>query len=190
MSSNRMNKVYYLPFVPLSKVNYLDLFSLYDVAEYTAEKKTFDTIRYSSIKELAARVGLTTYAVNKLIENTDFLSIDKKLKVITLKNHFPKGEKAAFVRLTAAEVKLLREKEDNLFCKYLLYMKYYCGLSKNKRNNFTAKQFLAACGYSTKSNKYISLLSDYNSCLVKNGIIRIIPFTDELGHTRNTYFFI
>ena len=185
-----MNKVYYVPFFPLSKIDYLDLFSLYDEAEYTVEKKTFDTIHYTSIKELAKRVGLTPYAVKKVIENTDFVSVDKKSKVITLKNYFPKGEKAAFVRLTAAEVKLLREKKDNLFCKYLLYMKYYCGLSKDKRNNFTAKQFLTACGYSTKSNKYISLISDYNSCLVSNGFIRISPFTDELGHTRNNYTFI
>ena len=34
---------------------------------------------------------------------------------------------------------LIRDKKDNLFAKYLIYLKYYCGYTKNNKNDFTAK---------------------------------------------------
>ena len=100
------------------------------------------------------------------------------------------GTKDSFVRLTADEVKLLRDNDDNLLSKYLIYLKYYCGYTKDKKTDFTAKQFLSACGYSTKSNKLLNLIGSYNNLLVRSGLIKIESYRDELGHTRNNYFYI
>ena len=61
-------------------------------------------------------------------------------------------------------------------------MKYFCGYSKNKQQDFTALQFLKYCGYSTNSKNYISKLSQYNSLLLDNKIISIKKYRDELGH--------
>ena len=79
---------------------------------------------------------------------------------------------------------------NNLFAKYLIYLKYYCGYSKDNKTDFTAQQFLIACGYSVNSNNTLSQLSEYNGLLVKRGIITIQKKRDELGHTRNIYSYI
>lgn len=187
-----MLKVYYLRFRPTAKIDYCLLFSLYDLAKYNTETKCFDIIQYTSVRELAERLKISTSTVNRLFANAEyneFMRIDKKKKEIYLYNNFGKGIKDIFVRLTADEVKLLREINDNLFSKYLIYMKYYCGLTKNK-TDFTAKQFLSACGYSIKSNSNLDKISEYNRLLVNRGLVKIESNRDELGHTRNNYFYI
>ena len=186
-------RFYYVPFVPAANINYLHLFDLYDLAEYREETKTYDTIRYTSSAALAEQVKLSSSTISRILKSekyADFLIVDREHKVITLNNNFRKSVNQPFVMLTAAEVKLIREIEDNLFAKYLIYLKYYCGFTKDKKNDFTAKQFLSACGYSTSSNDYVSKVSEYNGILLANGIIRIEKYTDELGHTRNRYTFV
>ena len=186
-----MKKFYYLRFRPTANIDYLYLLAFYDLAEYNEETKVFDTIRYPSVRVLAESLNISSATVNRILDNpayADFMSVNKATKTIKLCNSFAKGKAEQFVRLTAEEVKLIME--DNLFAKYLIYLKYYCGYSKNKKTDFTAQQFLIACGYSTKSNSIISRLSEYNSLLVKNGLIRIEKYRDELGHTRNRYIYI
>ena len=94
-----------------------------------------------------------------------------------------------FVRLTDKEVAYLRKEKDNLLCKYYIYLKYYCSLAKKAgiKQDFTAKQFLTAIGYSTKSQKQIDKISTYNNKLKEQGLIIITPYRDELGHLRNCY---
>ena len=188
-----MLKVYYLRFIPTANVDYCKLLSFYELAEYNPEKKCFDKIHYTSVGKLAEQLGVSSSTVNRIFDSADygkFMSVDKGSKTITLHNHFPKGTKESFVRLTADEVKLLRDNDDNLLSKYLIYLKYYCGYTKDKKTDFTAKQFLSACGYSIKSKKYIDLLCQYNNLLVRSGLIKIESYRDELGHTRNNYFYI
>lgn len=188
-----MKKFYYLRFRPMANIDYLYLLAFYDLAEYNEETKIFDTIHYSSVRVLAESLNISSATVNRILDNpayADFISVNKATKTITLYNSFAKGKAEQFVRLTAEEVKLIMEVKDNLFAKYLIYLKYYCGYSKNKKTDFTAQQFLIACGYSTKSKSIISKLSEYNSLLVKNGLIRIEKYRDELGHTRNRYIYI
>ena len=188
-----MLKVYYLRFIPTANVDYCKLLSFYELAEYNPEKKCFDKIHYNSVGKLAEQLGFSSSTVNRIFDSVDygkFMSVDKKEKTITLHNHFPKGTKDSFVRLTADEVKLLRDNDDNLLSKYLIYLKYYCGYTKDKKTDFTAKQFLSACGYSTKSNKLLNLIGSYNNLLVRSGLIKIESYRDELGHTRNNYFYI
>ena len=62
-----------------------------------------------------------------------FLTYVELVVQITLHNYFPKGTKDSFVRLSADEVKLIRDKDDNLFTKYLIYIKYYCGYTKDNK---------------------------------------------------------
>ena len=79
-----------------------------------------------------------------------------------------------FVRLTDKEVAYLRKEKDNLLCKYYIYLKYYCSLAKKAgiKQDFTAKQFLTAIGYSTKSQKQIDKISTYNNKLKEQGLIK------------------
>ena len=186
---------YYLPFNPEAKIDYLNLLAFHDIAEYREEAKAYDTIHYSSINELADRLCISSSTVTRILNNDKysyFMGVDKENKTIRLYCSFPKGQKAAFVRLTASEVEIIREqkKDQNLLAKYLIYMKYYCGFSKNKKTNFTATQFLTACGYSVKSNTNFDRLTAFNSLLSEKGIIKIEKWTDSAGHTRNTYAFI
>ena len=187
---------YYLPFDPNADVNYLHLFSLYDVATYRPEKKAFDTIKYQSIPKLSAECGLSQnilYSITKSQKYSHFFTFNSKEKTITLHNSFPKEEKnGPFVCLTSAEVAFLRQHNDNLLCKYLIYTKFYCGLAKKmgKKQDFTAKQFLSACGYSINSQSYIDKVSNYNGLLSKAGFITIEKKRVELGHTRNLYSYL
>ena len=135
-------KKYYLPFLPLADVNYLYLLAFYEIAEYQVNTNLYNTIRYSSLKTLAAQVKLSSSTVSRILNSgkyADFMTADTERKVITLKNNFKSGRKQPFVMLTAAEVELIRDKKDNLFAKYLIYLKYYCGYTKDGKNDFTAK---------------------------------------------------
>ena len=91
-------------------------------------RKVFDTIRYPSVRVLAESLNVSSATVKRIFDNpayAEFISIDKSTKTITLFNHFPKGQKEQFVRLTAEEVSLIREVGNNLFAKYLIYQKCF-----------------------------------------------------------------
>ena len=186
-------KIYYLHFKPNADVNYLHLFSLYDLADYNPATKAYDTINYTSIPKLAALLPYSNSTLNRLLINDeykDFLSIDKDSRTITLNSSVIKeSNNNCFVRLTDKEVAYLRKEKDNLLCKYYIYLKYYCSLAKKAgiKQDFTAKQFLTAIGYSTKSQKQIDKISTYNNKLKEQGLILITPYRDELGHLRNCY---
>lgn len=184
-------KHYYLPFEPKADINYLHLFDLMEQAEYNKETKAFDTIRYVSVKKLADKLSFSKSTLDRIIDNSEykpFFFVDRANKTITINNSFvgaqSKGKK--FVMLTEDEVKLLREQKKNLLCKYLIYIKYYCGFSGNNSTDFTANQFLLACGYSIKSQEIKDTLSSYNKLLVNRGIIEIQRFLDD-GMRRNIY---
>lgn len=152
---------YYLPFRPAAKINYLHLLALYQIAEYRKETKAFDYIKYNSMAEVSQLTGISAATLSRILKSEEysgFLSADTKGKTIILKSSFPGGTNGAFVRLTEKEVRLILLKKDNLFAKYLVYTKYYCGYTKN-RTDFTARQFLSACGYATSSNDYLSKVS-------------------------------
>lgn len=186
-------KIYYLNFKPDADVNYLHLFSLYDLADYNPATKAYDTINYTSIPKLAALLPYSAQTLDRLLKNDEykkFLSIDKTNKVITLYSSVISGSNNnCFVRLTEKEVSYLRKEQDNLLCKYYIYLKYYCSLAKKAgiKQDFTAKQFLSAIGYSVNSHSQIDKISSYNSKLKEQGLITIITYRDELGHTRNIY---
>lgn len=186
-----MRKKYYLPYNPTAKVNYLYLFALADLAEYNPTQKVYDTINYISIDQLAGLLSLSPSATTALLKNQnyqDYFTVDKKVKQIKLNcNVSVKGK--PFVSFTDFEVQIMRLEKDILFCKYVAYLKYYCGYSKSKTQNFTGKQFLSACGYCDSSTSYLNKLSRYNSILLTNGIISIEKYR-EAGHTRNRYRYL
>jgi len=186
-------KVYYLHFNPKADVNYLHLFSLYDLADYNPATKAYDTINYTSIPKLAALLPYSNSTLNRLLANDkykDFISIDKDNRVITLNSSVIKGSNNnCFVRLTKKEIAYLRQEKDNLLCKYYIYLKYYCYIAEKAgtKQDFTAKQFLSAIGYSTNSQSQLDKISSYNKKLKEMGLISITTYRDELGHTRNIY---
>lgn len=125
-------KKYYIPFVVAAEVNYLYLFSLYDLAEYNPDTGNFDTIHYNSIKELAERLEVSSSTLNRILSNdhyTDFLKLNKQSKTLFIQNDFKNGLKRPFVVLTDKEVAELKKLGDNLLIRYYLYIKFYCGYS-------------------------------------------------------------
>lgn len=188
-----MKNKYYLPFLPAADVDYLFLLSLWDIAEYNEEKQTFDTVRYNSLKELAERLSMTAPTLSRKLSDTRynaFFAVDKQSKSITLKNDTK--EIAPFVMLTARQVWLMREVGNNFFCRYLIYTVYYCRYSESKGliQDFTAKQFLSACGYCITSNKHLQNVSKCNKLLLDNKIISITKVRDNTGRTRNRYILL
>lgn len=187
---NRLVK-YYIPFVPNADINYIYLFKLYQNATYNNQSKCYDTIAFQTIKNLAEMLDISSSTAKRLLNDTrykDFFTVDKNNKTIILYNDI-RTAGTPFVCLDKYEVYFLCNRADNLLCKYLLYIKYYCGYSKNGETDFTAGQFLNAFGYSLNSN-YPSKISEYNSLLVDYGYISIKRKRDELGHIRNTYSYI
>lgn len=186
-------KIYYIKFNAQADINYLHLFAIYDLSTYSPETKAYDTINYTSMAKLADMLPFSSSTLNRIISNDaykDYLSIDKKNKVIKLNSSVIEGSGIkSFVRLTEKEVSFLRMVNDNLLCKYYVYMKYYCSLSEmsGKEQDYTAKQFLSAIGYSLNSQSQIDKISNYNKILQDRGLIEIKHYRDELGHTRNIY---
>lgn len=189
-------KHYYIKFIPEAKINYLHLFSLYDLAEYNSNQKAYNTINYKSLSNLAEMLPFSASTLNRILYNDEyrpFLTLDKKNKQIILNNSVIKGSNNnKFVRLVDKEISFLREQNDNLLCKYYIYVKYYCSLASKVgiNQNFTAKQFLTAINYSQNSKSQIDKISSYNKILKDRGFITIKVYRDELGHTRNIYYTI
>ena len=57
----------------------------------------------------------------------------------------------------------------------------------SKSTDFTAEQFLAACGLCSTSGSNKQKISKYNSILSSAGLISIERKRDNNGHLRNTY---
>lgn len=182
----------YLPFIPEAKVDYLYLIRFFQIAQYRDTTKARDFIYYSTIPILSKMVNISPSTLNRIFKKEDykkFLLIDKENKCILLNSCFKGVKNKPYVILTPAEITLLQEKNDNLFCKYLIYVKYYCRHSK-KSPDFTAKQFLLACGYSTKSKNTLDQICKYNAILVSSGLVKITKVKDSQGHTRNFYSYL
>lgn len=188
----KMLRQYYLRFLPTAKVDYVFLLNLYDLADYNTDTKTYNKITYKSLAGLAQSCSVSEKTLRRHLTDTEyspFLYWDNKTKTVFLLNDFTKtGYKTPFITLSPVEVRLLIKENDNLLCKYLIYLRYYCGYSATKRIDTTCKQFLSAIGYSSNSS-YPSKISGYNTLLVKNGIIKINKIHDEAGHLRNIYSF-
>lgn len=198
MKSNVSIKHFYIPYEAKADINYIYLLYLYSLAEYSTTKNLFDTVSYSSIRALQKQIedkfgkgSISLSTLSRLLNDNrygDYFKVDLKRKEIALQNA-TKGM-SCFVMLTNREVEFLLERKDNLLVKYFLYIKHFCGLGAVGKQDFTAKQFLSFCGYSTKSNEYISKISAYNRLLVDNNFIRIEQYTDKQGHTRNNYYLL
>ena len=210
-------KYVYLPYVLSRKVNYIYLLCLYSIAEKCDDSKIKTDIDFTSFDYLENQINtkLKKYqqrdkdgTLKTMVSASTLSRIVKKEeykpffhygkfganKLITLNNDFSKttqGKKysSPFVRLSPAMVQLLLETQDNLLAQYIIYLVHFCGVSQNQ-TDFTAKQFLQACGYATNSNNYLSKISEYNNLLQKKGIIKIKSWRDENGMQRNTYSLI
>ena len=187
-----MLKKYYLRFLPTAKIDYIFLFTLYDLADYDTETKTYSIITYKSLAELARLCSVSDKTLRRHLADTEyspFLQWDKQNKRVILLNDFSQnGYKTPFLTVSPVEVRVLLSENDNLLCKYLIYLKYFCGYSASKCLDTTAKQFLSAIGYSSNSS-YPSKISGYNALLEREGIIRITKKHDERGFLRNVYSF-
>lgn len=76
-------KIYYLHFKPDADVNYLHLFSLYDLADYNPATKAYDTINYTSIPKLAALLPYSNSTLNRILVNDEYKDF---LKFVRLHN--------------------------------------------------------------------------------------------------------
>lgn len=190
---------YFIPFSVSANINYVYFFCLLQIAEYNRETKRYDTIIYKSISELTNRIN--TFSAISISDSTisrflremereeykEYLSIDRKKKIITINNNYRDKRLLPFVVIDERALSFLIKQKSNLLCKYYLYLCYYCGISKTNGTNNTVKQFLDTCGYSTKSGNYISVISEFNSLLVKNQFIAIRKYKDKQGYERNIY---
>lgn len=187
-----MLRKYYLRFLPTAKIDYIFLFSLYDLADYDTDTKTYSIITYKSLAELARLCSVSDKTLRRHLADTEyspFLRWDKQNKRVILLNDFSKtGYKTPFLTVSHEEVRLLIAENDNLLCKYLIYLKYYCGYSATKSIDTTCNQFLSAIGYSSNSS-YPSKISGYNTLLQQKGILKIERKHDERGFIRNVYRF-
>ena len=187
-----MLKQYYLRFLPSAKIDYIFLFTLYDLADYDTDTKTYSIITYKSLAELARLCSVSDKTLRRHLVDTEyspFLRWEKQNKRVILLNDFSKtGNKTPFLTVSPEEVRILYAENDNLLCKYLIYLKYYCGYSATKRIDTTCNQFLSAIGYSSNSS-YPSKISGYNALLEQKGILKIERKHDERGYLRNIYSF-
>lgn len=186
----------YFPYKIDSDINYLYLFRLMRLAEYNTTTKSFDTLRFSSLSSLAGQIDISSSTLKRILSKptgdykkdySPFFSCDLDKKIIVFNNNFIGQKKVQYIYFMEQEVSFLLKHNDNLLCQYLIYLKYNCSRVSNKGQDFTANQFLNACGYSTKSSNTKSKISSYNELLERNGFIKISRFRDSQGYNRNNY---
>ena len=171
-------------------IDYDILLRLYNIAEYDVSTNTYSIIRYKSISSLANLINISKSKLDRFFNSHilhNYMLLDKKNREIIILNNFRGTKNVSYVVLSSTELNYLISNKDNLFIRYYLYIKYYCGKSRSKSIDTTAKQFLESIGYCASSNNNISKLSAYNSTLVKDGFISIDRYIDEYGHRRNRY---
>lgn len=195
---------YFLLYDEKATVNYKHLLKLYGIAEYNKKNRLYDTIRYNNLDELTSRINdkygkciskstLADFLNDKGTKQKHeyrYFSYDKDSKTIHLTNNFSnvgKGAGAKFIVLSQKEFDFLVIQKDNLLIAYFLYIKYFCGASTSKSTDFTAEQFLIACGLCPTSGSNKEKISKYNSILSSSGLIEIERFRDNNGHLRNIY---
>lgn len=194
-------KQYYIPYFPeKQKFNYLPVLYLYSVAAYSKTEKAYNRIAIQNLDELAKKINqqfgesvISKATLSRVLNDkkySDFFTYNKEQKEIILKNDFRNKpgvkEKKKFIVLSAAQFDFLVKRKDSLLIQYYFYLRYHCGSSKTGRTDSTAKQFLAASGYSVSSGSYISRISDYNGLLSSKGFISIQK-KKENGKERNIY---
>lgn len=194
---------YFLLYDEAASVNYKHLLKLYGIAEYNKKNRLYDTITYNTLDELTQRINdkygkciskstLSDFLNDKGTQkhNYKYFSYDKDSKTIKLYNDFKNTDNRTsrkFVVLSEKEFDFLVSQADNMLISYFLYIKYYCGASASKSTDFTADQFLAACGLCSTSGSNKQKISKYNSILSSAGLISIERKRDNNGHLRNTY---
>ena len=172
-----------------AKIDYAILLRLYLLAKYDSDTKLYSIITYKSQETLAELLNISPSTLKRFLNSNglqNYLTIDKKKREIKLLNNFIGVRGISYVTLSEREVNYLIDGKELLFIKYYLYLKYYCGKSRLKAIDTTAKQFLSAIGYSD-SGKTLSKLSSFNNTLVQDGFITIERFTDTNGYLRNRY---
>ena len=194
---------YFLLYDEAASVNYKHLLKLYGIGEYNKKNRLYDTITYNTLDELTNRINdkygkciskstLSDFLNDKGTQkhNYKYFSYDKDSKTIKLYNDFKNTDNRTsrkFVVLSEKEFDFLVSQADNMLISYFLYIKYYCGASASKSTDFTAEQFLAACGLCSTSGSNKQKISKYNSILSSAGLISSERKRDNNGHLRNTY---
>ena len=160
----------------------------------------YNTIRYNTQKELAAKLAATynksamsSSTLSRLLkdkEYSDYFTIG--YNEIILNNNFSKTtgkQHTPFITITDKEANFFIKQGDKLLAKYYCYLCYYCRLAKKSGliQDFTAKQFLATVGLSPDNHNNLSKISRYNTLLVNNGYIKIEKYRDKYGYERNKY---
>lgn len=195
---------YYIPYYENTQINYIYLLYLYGLAEFNAQNRLFNTINYKSVQSLTDLINtsfprdkpISKSTVNSMLNDNkynNYFTVNKTEKTIILNNNFKnenqQSEKKKYIVITEYIYNFLILNNDNFLCCYLFYLIYYCGFSRDKRTNSTAKQILENIGYSTKSNTNISKCCYFNTLLVDNGILEITKYRDKNGNERNIYYF-
>ena len=203
-----MERKYYIPYYHnTDNINYENLFLLYLEADKT-ENKLLSVIEYGSENKLAERFNIKYQQIQSNKKNViskssisrllteerynNYFVVDKAKKTITLKNDMrtAKQEKKRFVVLTNREIEFLVRHNENMLSTYYLYLKYYCGYSKNNSTDNTVEQFLEANGYSKSSGNNKENIYRYNELLEKESFIKIERYRDNFGKNRNCYTII
>ena len=180
-----------------SNIKYSYLITLYLMSEFN-KKNNCSIIIYRTITELLYRFNdvrkcfnlqpISNTTLNRFLNSESrygYFDVNKDSKTIVLNNNFI--SKSGFIVLTDKEQSFLLKYDNQLLFKYYTYLKYYCGYSKSKSCNITAKQFLNAIEYSSSSNSTISKISGFNNLLLNEGLISIHKFRDNNGRERNLY---
>lgn len=196
---------YYLPYIeyeiPKERKDYNFYLRLYQQAEYCEDTETYSIIKYNNERELAERINTSKSTLDRKLNDkryNDLFTVDKKNKIITLNNNYRKNKennKSKVILLNCNEVEFLLNENDNLLTKYYLYIKYNCIRIQeyNKYNNtnkiqdFTAKQFFTATGYSYNSKEQENKLCKFRQKLADNNFIAIQLYRDQKGYKRCVY---
>lgn len=184
-----MKRKYYMHYDENSKINYVYLLKLYQIAKYNNASKLYDEICYTSIDNLANLIDMKRSTLYLFLngDNKDYVIIDKKNKVITLKVDIRNSKK--FIELEDKHIKFIIDNNDKLLAKYLIYHIYYCGFNKGSHDH-TIEQMLSRMNYSTSSNSLVSTISTYNKLLTQANILKITRWNDKQNRKRNTYSII
>lgn len=169
---------------------------LYSIGQYNKETKCYDTVSYNSLADLSNKLnsvcGLSFSAstISRILNNNIYnvyFNVDNINKKISLNCNFKNKKNVSFIQMSKETFKTISKQNDDLLCKYYIYLIYYCGKTKDKKTDSTAEQILFAMGYSDKSGTNKSKLSEYNSFLTKNKLININKYRDNNGYIRNVY---
>lgn len=185
IKNNNKQQKFYIPFKSLKEVEFNFFFKLSLLSSFDGENRTYNSIKFKSIKELGERVGVPQSTLKRYLNSLEKEGfITKEKKEIIINNNVK--EMLKFIVLERETVNSLLKEDNEKLTKLYIIHKYYIGCFKGSHSK-TKDSIVEEMGLSSKSKRELDNITNLNKRLVELGLISMEHYRNENGNIQIKY---